>query len=189
MYDEESACNPAASPAARRSLNSTIRSRPGFDIDFITCRSISGGSADRDRNHRAARRFAAAGRTTGSRISARTQCLSNLKNLSLAIANYATTHSMLPAMGRNIYNTYDDNGVIVLNWVTSILPEIEAALASLALQARIDAGTLDAVLQDIPEFYLENYPRWSTSLSVGVGCALTINDYTGQLNYRACLET
>ena len=93
---------------------------------------------------------------------------------------------MLPAMGRNIYNTFDDNGVIVLNWVTSILAEIEATSASLALQAKINSGTLDDPW-NIPEFYLEIYPGGVLRCPSESVSPLSIADYTGQLNYRACL--
>jgi len=114
------------------------------------------------------------------------QCTSNLKNLALAISNYATSYGLFPAMGRNIYNNFDDNGVIVLNWVTSILPEIEAPSAYSQLQEKINLGILDDPW-NIPEFYLGIYPGGVLRCPSEPGSSLPISDYTGQLNYRGCL--
>jgi prepilin-type N-terminal cleavage/methylation domain-containing protein len=111
------------------------------------------------------------------------QCSSNLKNLSLALTNYASSHKVLPAIGRQINSNVDANGVL-LNWVTGILPEIEAVPAYNALQTKIDDGTLDDPW-DIDDFYRAQYPG-------GVLCCpsescppMSVNNVTGQLNYRA----
>jgi prepilin-type N-terminal cleavage/methylation domain-containing protein len=114
------------------------------------------------------------------------QCSSNLKNLSLAIANYSSSHNVLPAIGRDIYSTVDNNGVTSFNWVTAILPEIESRAAYDTLQSRIDSGTLDDPW-DTDDFYRTLYPGGLLRCPSEATPPGDLNNVTGQLNYRASL--
>lgn len=116
----------------------------------------------------------------------RMQCSSNLKNLSLALANYSTTHGMFPPLARKVdARIGDDNGVI-LNWVTSILPEIEAKPSYDRLEARQKAGDLDDPW-DIDDFYRELYPAGILACPTEQQVRFEVNNVIGALHYRASL--
>jgi prepilin-type N-terminal cleavage/methylation domain-containing protein/prepilin-type processing-associated H-X9-DG protein len=116
----------------------------------------------------------------------RTQCKSNLKNLSLALANYDGVYRQFPPLGREVYSSVDDNGSIILSWVTSILPQIEQVAAYNRLQQHIDQGTLDDPW-DIEDFYREIYPKSILICPTDLSAPAGIDNTSGQLNYRASL--
>lgn len=116
----------------------------------------------------------------------RMQCSSHLKNLGLALANYSSTHGMFPALGRKIESPADDPNGVILNWVTSILPEIEAGASYALIEQRMHAGTLEDPF-DIDDFYREIYPAGILACPSEQELSFEINNVVGQLNYRASM--
>lgn len=116
----------------------------------------------------------------------RAQCASNLKNLTLAIANYESSFRYIPAMGREVFSTTDNSRVTILNWVTAILPELEARAAYDSLQSRIDAGTIDDPW-DIEDYYRGLDPRGVLRCPSEASVQEGFDNVTGQLNYRGSL--
>jgi prepilin-type N-terminal cleavage/methylation domain-containing protein len=69
----------------------------------------------------------------------RTQCINNLKQLSLAVQSYVTQNNILPAhtfeIGRFVYNAwYDPWG---LSWAGSLLPHLDQAVLFNALNLNV----------------------------------------------------
>jgi len=116
----------------------------------------------------------------------RTQCISNLKNVSLAIANYESAFRVYPAIRRSVSSIVDDNGEVGLAWTTSILPFIEAAASADELQDRITRGTLNDPWND-DKFYRRIYPAGVLACPSDLQTPPTTPKVTGQLSYRASL--